>query len=82
MKVISEIRDVGTKTEPEQKKRIYPYIGILCFTSLVVLFVEPRTGIVIIPNEHNGLGAYDNTWIEDNFELLDADKEVILSNAE
>ncbi len=82
MKAISEIREKFTKTEPKHRVRTYPYIGISCFTGLIVLFVEPGTGTVIIPNERNKIGAYDNAWIEDNFELLDADKEVILRNAE
>ncbi len=80
MKAISEIREKFTKIEPKHRVRTYPYIGISFYTGVVVLFIDSKQGTVISGNGIYSPGLYLKDWVEDNFEPLSNDKEIVLRN--
>lgn len=71
----SEIKD----NTPQRIKDnlFYPRLKRFGRVGEVVLFIAPRTGIVVANGK---IGYYDNTWYEDETMELSENVEIILSN--
>jgi hypothetical protein len=50
----------------QDNMRKYPVV-LEGYDGLLVLFTQPKTGVVIKATHYWGLGAYSTTWAEDTF---------------
>jgi DNA/RNA endonuclease G (NUC1) len=57
----------------------YPYLGEDDY-GLVILFVAPEEGTVVIPSGVWSLGYHSKSWAENSFEPLPAGTTVVLNN--
>ena len=62
----------------KEQSRNYPYLGELGFDNLVILFTEPRTGIVVSQGNGWDIGDNNDSWNESDFKPFNG--KVILSN--
>ena len=71
---------IKSRTELEPKVNQYPCLKICSGDSEVVLFAEPKKGIIVaIGTSHYKVGYYSSTWIEERFKVYEG--KVILENA-
>lgn len=65
------MKSTVSTTPASLAERTYPYLGIFCDGSFVVLFSKPKHGSVVYTTPSGGwkLGEHFDEWIEDTFNL-------------
>lgn len=63
------MKSIFSREIPPVKPREYPYLAINKNHEFIVLFSEPRVGVIVYSGvSRYELGKLDTTWYEENFE--------------